>query len=99
MTKSPDRQTGKSAFMDGMWAAFVDWAFRMDDMRKAFESETGEVFPALAATPLDAMIDNACGFDRKTALKVYCERFTNWVTINHWGYEDAPEKWRKAHPR
>ena len=74
---------------DIAWRDFIIWAFNNSDFRRAFEEATGT--PALIPTksPIEAMVDKACGVKED-----YFRKFGIWATKNHWGLEYAPVKMR-----
>lgn len=72
-----------------MWAGFVQFAFGEPGFREAFTAATGLTFPKPATTPIDALVDNACGVHNAVLAK-----FVEWVTREHWGIEYAPKAYR-----
>ena len=85
LTKTPDYSDNpvlSIAFVD-----FVRFALSDDDMRQAFEADTGESFaPLIKATPLERAIDQATGREAEILAA-----FVDWVTVNHWGEEGESE--------
>lgn len=73
--------------MKPAWAACMSWAIRQDDMRAAFEAESGmRYIPPKSG--LELMIGDATGAGEK-----YAEAFTVWATRNVWGTPDGvPER-------
>jgi len=82
----------REEFLSSAWASFVDWASRNDEIVAQFESETGERKLPAPRNQLERMIDEACGAQ---ADMDYAEKFMKWVTVNHWGLDEAPESVRK----
>lgn len=68
-----------------MWLGFLRFMLERDEVRAEFETETGTAFPKSGGSPLDRMIDEACGFDRATAQNDYMRAFARWVTPNYFG--------------
>lgn len=72
-----------------MFVAFVRWALGEDWIRADFEQETGLSLPAPARTPLDAMIDQACGVEDQ-----YVMGFAEWAHDTMWAgdpQDDDPD--------
>ena len=82
----------RDEFTECAWRDFVVWAWGEPKMRTAFEHATGTKLMAPARNGLDAMIDAATGVHQTQAVA-----FVDWVTINHWGADEAPKKWRDVH--
>ena len=64
--------------MQGAWYDCLMWAAGEDEIRHAFEEETGMKIKA-ARSPLDRMIDKATGFDNAIA-----KAFVEWFNKNIW---------------
>jgi len=62
--------------MQGAWYDCLMWAADEEDIRHAFEKETGM---RLGKAPLDRMIDEATGFDKAVAAA-----FVAWFNKNIW---------------
>ena len=73
------------------WRDFVTFAWMQEDAHKAFRNATDRPQRFKSNSPLDALIDKACGGAEDDA---YVSEFVDWVTKNHWGGNYAPEKWR-----
>ena len=63
--------------MEAMFGACVRWAWEDEEMRQAFEAETGM---KLAESSIEATIDDATGYR-----EVVAEEFVRWVVENVWG--------------
>lgn len=82
-----------SAIMEAAWAAFIEWAWARPDFHAAYAEASGNIRPRPAQTPLDALIDQACGVNPDA----YMRGFVDWATEHHWGVDYAPAKWRSEH--
>jgi hypothetical protein len=67
-------------FMWGAWEACLRWAITNPDIRSQFEAETGHSPWPNPATPIETMIDKACGRDFE-----YLKSFADWHNKNIWG--------------
>lgn len=70
------------------WLGLVEFCLKTDSLLDQFESDTGKKAfwrGSRASSPLDAMIDKACGFDRSAHEKEIIEAFVNWVNKTQWG--------------
>lgn len=67
-------------FMWGAWAACLSWAITNPDIRSQFEAETGHSPFLNPVTPIESMIDKACGRDYE-----YLKSFADWHNKNIWG--------------
>ena len=71
--------------MMGAFIGLIRYAWNNDEIRHQFEQETrinlGHIIPR---NPIEAMIDEACGYDGKEAIIAFCD----WVNVNLWGEED-----------
>lgn len=74
-----------------MWREFILFAWGEESAHAAFRGATGRPQRSKTGSPLDAMIDKACGAEEDDR---YMEQFVDWVTTNYWGEEYAPEKWK-----
>ncbi|WP_454915007.1 hypothetical protein [Xanthobacter sediminis] len=82
---NPDRD----AFMAIAWRDFIKWASTEKDLVAQFNSETGRRFMVHPRSPLEALVDAATGRASDDA-----EAFIEWVTVNWWGLDEAPEAYR-----
>lgn len=77
-----------------MWPAFILWAVKNDEIRKAFTEATGFVLLDAPRSPIEILVDKATG---------YCEdimrRFVEWVTVEIYGIECAPALYREEYAR
>lgn len=67
--------------MEAMFGSCVRWAWENPETRRAFEQETGM---RSAGSPIEAMVDDATGYDEEVA-----EAFVHWVIGNVWGGPDS----------
>ncbi len=74
------------------WRDFIVYAWHDKSLRRAFTKSTGVSLDAVKSTSLS---DYIVGGTPTTGLSA----FVDWVTINHWGVESAPQKWRDEHPK
>jgi hypothetical protein len=63
-------------------------------MRQAFEEAMGLKEFKPATTPLEALIDKVTDYPN-SAWAQYVTGFLGWVTITHWGLEEAPFAFQK----
>lgn len=77
MSKQPKFYGQGDPLMEATFASFVQWAWRDEKTREAFENETGM---RIARSPIDAMIDEATGYQGEVM-----EAFARWVIVNVWG--------------
>lgn len=73
--------------MQVAWSDYLAFAVQSEEVKQAFERETGIAFPAVPESPLDAMIDDATGY-RDAVIR----DFAYWATLTQWGEEGVPEK-------
>lgn len=73
----------KEAILTYGWLGCVNFAVQDDDVRAAFEKESGLKFPAAGRMPLDRMIDEATGLEGRQA--EYFRAFVLWINENLWG--------------
>ncbi len=72
-------------YMDGAWLGALHWAIGETEVLERFSAETG-VHWHPGRTPIDRMIDEATGADRK-----FIEAFIEWFNVNIWGVgENGP---------
>lgn len=83
---------GTPEFMAPAYFGCLQWAIGFEDMRKQFETETGTSAPALPRSPIEAMVDKACGIDRQQEAKDYFNKFKAWHDVNVWGDINAPDE-------
>jgi hypothetical protein len=81
----------KDEFTQIAWRDFILWAGSTPEMIEAYERATGCKMLAPARNALEAMIDKATGAQKESV-----EAFVLWVTINHWGADEAPASYRNA---
>lgn len=82
----------RDEFMEIAWRDFIMWAASSDDMQAAYTAATGRRMLPAALNAFEAAIDEATGVRESEA-----SDFVLWVTKNHWGMDEAPEKYRLAH--
>lgn len=70
--------------MQAMFASFMGWCWRQEDMHAAHCADTGLARPSPPRNGLDAAIDRATGYQAK-----YADSFVSWVIDTQWG----PEGW------
>lgn len=87
----PDDAEAREAFNEIAWRDFVLYAWSQDGAHAAFRGATGRPQRPRRGSPIDALIDKACGVVEDDA---YMTEFVDWVTANHWGTESAPKSWR-----
>lgn len=90
MTQTPDmvEVDGREVFRQIAWRDFLIFAIGEPKIVEQYETATGKKLD-LAKTPMDRMIDKATG--REDAMVA---DFVEWVTINHYGIDEAPESYR-----
>jgi len=71
-------------YMLPLWLGCISWALQDDNCLAAFRAETGNNW-APGKTPLERMIDEATGSDRR-----FIFAFVEWVNVNIWGPMDGP---------
>lgn len=76
------------------WRDFILFAWDSPEMRAAFEKSTKLKLLNPPVSPLEAMIDKATGASEDVA-SVYVQSFIAWVTVWHWGLEEAPAAYRE----
>jgi len=85
---------GLQDLKDLAWRDFIIWAFTHDQIRSDFERSTGVPPLRKAKSPLDLMVDEACGVK-----DTYFFEFSIWATAYLWGMDYAPlkmqEEWEK----
>jgi len=69
--------------------SFVDFATRQDGYIKAFVDETGADMSAFFRSPIDRMVDKACGHDPRREVLA---KFMDWLAVNYWGMDDEGER-------
>lgn len=86
--------------MEVAWRDFVLFALQSDDLKAAYEADTGHRVPKAPTSPLDMMVDRATGYTQDAVMA-----YAIWVTRTQWGWDEAPEslrcdadKWQKTHP-
>lgn len=63
------------------WVGLCEYLISQPEARAAFKADTGKNLDSLVnRSPLDAMIDNATGYQSEI-MAAWCD----WVTVNHWG--------------
>lgn len=90
MSDSPDVIDEREMFRQIAWRDFLVFAIQEPGVIKQYEQATGKKFN-LARTPLDVMIDKATGYEDSMVAD-----FVRWVTINHYGIDEAPESYRAS---
>jgi hypothetical protein len=75
------------SYMFPAWAGCISWAASDQATIDAFAKANGIRVPPLAKSPLDEMIDAACGIDREGIAR----KFVAWVNDNIWGDPFAEE--------
>lgn len=76
------------------WRDFVHYAWHDKDLRAAFTAATSVTLEAeRPLSTIAKLVDAATGAKTDAAAA-----FVDWITINHWGVEHAPKKWRDEHP-
>jgi len=75
------------------WIGCINYAAETAEIRDAYKAETGKDFIATfkRRTPIDKMIDQACGFDHEAAKHEAFLDFAEWVTRNLWGRADQED--------
>ncbi len=66
-------------YMTGAWLGCIHWAIQEPEIVDAFRKDTGLNWRP-ARTPLERMIDEATGMDRKFIME-----FIRWANVNVWG--------------
>ena len=79
MSEKPNFYGKGNPLMEAMFGACVRWAWENPETREAFEKDTGM---RVAQSPIDAMVDEATGYDKEVA-----DAFVRWVIANVWGEE------------
>lgn len=64
------------------WASCMQWAIGNDDIRAAFDADTGNHYEA-PKTALDRMVDDATGHG-----SAYIKAFVEWANEHVWGRYD-----------
>lgn len=80
----------EDAFMEVAWHDFILWAIGDSGVRQQFRTATGLALYSSPKNALEAAIDKAAGADQSQNL----EAFVRWATLNLWGIEYAPERYR-----
>jgi len=70
------------------YVGFLHWAIKKEKFWRQFKDETGLSLSEPAKTPIDALIDQACGVSKDDEDVML--QFVLWVTRTHWGEEFAP---------
>lgn len=65
------------------WIGFLNWAIGVEELRQQFTEETGILIPTAPRTPLEAMIDEATGYQDD-----WMRKYVVWVSEAYWGAED-----------
>jgi hypothetical protein len=73
-------------YMHPAWAAALQAALLNDDIRGAFERETGMRW-APPRHPIETMIDESTGFTSD-----FIHKFADWFNRNVWGDVTAPDE-------
>lgn len=68
--------------MQSAFSSFINWIERQPEAHEAHCKATGMSTPRPAASPLDAMIDQATGYNQR-----YAESFFDWAVATQWGVE------------
>ena len=84
----------RDALNECAWRDFIMFAWGQEEAHAAFRGATRRPQRTKGRGPLDILIDNAVGGAEDEA---YMTEFVDWVTKNHWGENDAPEKWKNLH--
>lgn len=79
-------------FNESAWRDFIMFAWTQDGAHAAFRGATNRPQRSQTRTPLDILIDKACGASEDDR---YMIEFIDWVTKTQWGENYAPEKWKK----
>jgi len=74
--------------MEGLFMACVSATVKEPGAVERFEKDTGYRLVAIARTPMDKLIDKACGRDSQAEIMA---RFCDWVVERVWGEEGACE--------
>ena len=70
------------------WIDFIRWAIGEKEIRAKFQKETDiHIENLIPRNALDAMIDEATGYDGKEMIVAFCD----WVTMEFWGIEEERE--------
>lgn len=78
------------------WRDFILFAWAQADAHAAFRGATNRPQRSMRGAPLNILIDRAVGGQEDDA---YMREFIDWVTVNHWGANYAPEKWKSRKPK
>jgi hypothetical protein len=90
---TPQGETDVRAMLNEIaWRDFITFAWEQEDAHAAFRGATGRPQKSRTRSPLDALIDKAVGGQED---ETYITEFVDWVTLNHWGENYAPEKWKQ----
>lgn len=68
-----------------MWGGMISFLLGQDDVRQAFEAESGIRFAMPPRNDLERMIDDACGRNADAVNQAVIGRFVRWATDNYWG--------------
>jgi hypothetical protein len=74
-------------FHHDMWAGLIHFLLTNEEALQAFKEETGHIFITKPRNGIEAMIDNACGFDPAAINDAAMRAFIPWATENYWGDE------------
>lgn len=70
----------------GMFVSALGHALGNEEMRAAYQAQTGKTPYQVPSNPLDAMVDQATGADRAAI-----EDFARWFAKEVWGPDEAPD--------
>jgi len=71
------------------WSGLVNYLIGEEWALAQFTADTGIRPPAVRPrNPLDAMIDQACGYDAAADLRTFAVAFIQWATRAHWGEDE-----------
>jgi hypothetical protein len=92
MSEHDPRTTPQGSLLDNIqtaaWRGLVDYLIGEPWAQQQFTADTGIAVPsARPRSPLDAAIDQACGFDPNAKMEAFVVAFTRWATEAHWGGE------------
>ncbi|GEM_PF-2799311 len=83
----------KDDFMALAWRDFLMFAIESKELCAEFEKDTGMKFIAPATDPFGALIDQATGLAAEQ--ENVAMAFAIWATRTQWGWDEAPEAFRK----
>ncbi len=70
-----------------LWGGMISFLLGQDEVRQAFEAESGHQFALPPRNALDRMIDEACGRNADAVNQAAIGHFVRWATENYWGDE------------